>query len=154
MEQNYRIDAQLKKHIIRTNDAVSINYDGLITEKEYSFTLTTRKKYNNLYTFRHELYEFLKSIDYKYAINGKMEYHDQKGNKDKVHAHGVLYCGNPPKGNSTNTFRFKIEKLTTPTVWNNYIKKDIMKTLERHHDIQTGMFTYNQSPIILFDQVE
>lgn len=150
--ENYRVDLQKCRTVIRTEDAVSINYDGNTTKNLFAVTITTRKKYDNLYHFRNDLYEFLKSIDYKYAVKGFMEFHKQIGKRDKAHAHGVLYYGNPPQGNKKNPFRFQVTRLNDPKVWDAYCKKDIMETLETHHNIKTGMFNYYKKPITLFHE--
>lgn len=140
----------LDKKVIRTLDAVSINYDGMQTKNIFAGTITSRKKYNNLYYFRKELYNFLSSINYKYAVKGFMEFHEQRGRQDKVHCHCVLYYGVPPKGNKQNPFNFQISKIESPSIWDNYMKKDIMNTLERQHDIKTGFINYIKKPRILF----
>ena len=154
MSQKYTKDLNNEKRIIRTLDAVSINYDGRQTDKLFACTITSRKKYNNLYTFRYELYEFLKSIDYKYGIKGFMEFHNQRGRQDKVHAHCVVYFGNPPKNNKQNPFNFQITKLENPTIWDNYCKKDIINTLEQQHNIKTGLFNYYKKPVYLWGKDE
>lgn len=136
--------------VIKTEDAVSINYDGAFTEKTFACTITSRKKYNNIYKFRDALYEFLSSINYKYAIKGFMEFHEQGGRQDKVHAHCVVYFGNPLKNNKSNPFNFRIAPLTDPKIWDNYCKKHIMETLERNHAIKTGIFTHYKKPVCLF----
>jgi len=148
---SFHIDAQNNKTVIKTLDAVSINYDGKQSERQFACTITSRKKYNNLYTFRNELYQFLASINYTYAIKGYMEFHNQKGRQDKVHAHCVVYYGTPPKNNKSNPFYFKISPLTNAHVWDEYCRKEIMQTLETHHNIKTGLFNYYKKPVSLFD---
>lgn len=132
------------------SDKAVINYDGQIKDQQYALTITSRKKYSELTEFRTALYEFLSSIDYNYAVKGYMEYHNQVGREAKVHCHGVTSFGNPPKNNSKNPFTFKLSKMETPTVWESYCKKEIMATLERCHDIKTGLFNYYKKPVYLF----
>lgn len=143
---SYRISSQNEKTWLRTVDTVKINYEGKVTSKLYACTITSRKKFSSLYTFRAELYQFLKSIDYNYGIQGYMEYHNQKGRETKVHMHGVLFFGNVPKGNKHNTFTIKISKLATPQIWDSYCRKEIWATICRHHDIQTGIFKWHNKP--------
>lgn len=150
MLNSFAVSLDQQRRIISTLDAVSVNYDGIMTEKLFACTITSRKKYSSLYTFRHELYNFLAEINYKHAVKGYMEFHGQKGKQDKVHLHAVLYMGNPPKGNKKNSFNFHISKMDTPHVWDAYCKKEIMYTLERHHDIQTGIFNYHNKVRVLF----
>lgn len=150
----YRIDASNKKTIIRTLDAVSIDYNGRMSSKLYAVTITSRKKYNDIYQFRNELYQFLSDIGYDFAVKGFMEFHCQKGRQDKVHGHGVVFSGQPPTGNKSNPFHFKICKLDDPDVWDGYCKKEILRTLEINHDIKTGMFNYHKKPIFLFTESE
>lgn len=135
-------------------DPVLLNYEGQTSKNVFALTITSRRKYTNLYIFRKALYEFLKSIDYKYEIRGFMEFHGQKGRQDKVHAHGVCYFGNPPKGNKTNPFNFRIDKITDPKGWEKYCVKDIFQTLKTHHNIQTGLFNYYKKPVCLWGEDE
>lgn len=126
-----------------------INYDGIITTKLFACTITSRVKYISLLDFRNALYKFLTDIEYKYAIKGFQEYHNYKTTADKVHMHGIVYYGNPPKNNKHNPFTFRISSLATPHVWDNYCKKEIFSTLQKHHDIQTGLFYWHQEPYLL-----
>lgn len=148
---SYKIGESKAKRVIRTLDAVSINYDGKMTDKIYAVTITSRKKYNNLYHFREDLYSFLSKIGYDHAVKGFMEFHSKGKTMDKVHAHCVVFNGNPPKDNTKNRFHFKINKITDSDAWLGYCKKDILETLERQHDIVTGMINYRKKPVCLFD---
>lgn len=144
---SYHTDSNNNKLFIKTQDMIRINYDGEVTSKKWAVTITSRRKYDNLYYFRAELYDFLKSIDYKYAVLGFMEYH--KG--CRVHMHGVLFHGNPPKFNSKNNFHFFIKPLNNQTDWDGYTLKDVWPTIQKEQDIKDGIFMHHKKPIILWD---
>lgn len=147
---SYLIDQSRKRRILRTLDSVSLDYSGKMSERLYAVTITSRKKYNNLYAFREAFYKFLNSIGYDFAIKGYMEFHSVGKNMDKVHAHGYVFNGNPPKNNLKNQFHFHIRRIEDKDAWDYYCKKEIMETLERHHDIKTGLYNYIRKPRILF----
>lgn len=151
---SYTHEQTLKRRVLRTLDSVSLDFTGRMTDKIYAVTITSRKKYNNLYQFREAFYKFLNSIGYDFAIKGYMEFHSQGKNMDKVHAHGYVFNGNPPKNNLKNQFHFHIRRIEDKDAWESYCKKDIMETLERHHDIRTGLYNYKRKPVILFTESE
>lgn len=154
--ESHSVDLQRIKRLEHTRDKVLINYDGIQAQKQFACTITTpaKSKYTNMYAFRQGLYAFLKSIDYKYEVKGFMEFHDQAGRQDKVHCHCVVWFGTPPKNNKKHPFHFCIEPLTDKLGWSAYCRKDIIRTLERQHDIHTGLITHIMKPRYLFTEDE
>lgn len=121
-------------------DSVVINYHGKFSNKLFCGTITSRKKFRTPCEFRDALYNFLRDINYNYAVQGTMEYHEQEGRQDKVHAHVMLFSGNPPKGNKSNMFHFHVHKLDNKEGWANYCKKNVTKTIERCVYIVSGLY--------------
>ncbi len=106
-------------------DSKSVNYEGKVKDDNvYAVTITSRKSYDDALDFRKDLYVFLSSIKYRYSVRGVFERHNQKGREDKLHVHGITYCGNPPKCNKTNQFYFKLVKITNLERWISYCLKD------------------------------
>lgn len=129
---------KLSEHGLR--DSLDINYEGKFSNKLFAGTITSRKKFRTPLEFRDELYKFLSEINYSYAIQGTMEYHEQEGRQDKVHAHVMLFCGNPPKGNKSNMFFFHVHKLDNKEGWSSYCKKHSVRTLETAMNIASGFY--------------
>lgn len=126
-------------------DSLNIKYEGKYTNKLFAGTITSRKKYRTPLEFREALYEFLSSINYKYAIQGISEYHESRGKQDKVHCHVMLFCGNPPKGNKKNSFAFHIHPITKLEGWKWYMNKNTEKTLENAMRIYSGFYDFVMS---------
>lgn len=106
-------------------DDKRICYEGNSNTKIYCVTLTSRQAYNTPLEFREALYEWLSSIQWTKSVIAVMERHNQIGKTDKIHAHGYVYSGNPPKGNRTNPFYFKVNKCRDVDGWNVYCSKGI-----------------------------
>lgn len=126
-------------------DSVAIDYEGKWSKNLFAGTITSRKKFRTPIEFRHAFYNFLREINYGYAIAGVMEYHEQKGRQDKVHAHVMLYSGGHPKNNKTNLFSFHIQKISNEKWWKYYCSKNIMHTLEQARAVYSGHYDFIQS---------
>jgi len=134
---------------IKVADELKICYEGHFrNDKAFAYTITSRKLYRNPEQFRAELYKFLSNINYKTAIIGSMEYHE---NSVKVHAHCIGSCGNPPKGNTTNDFHIRIDKIHNINGWIGYINKHNHITIEQASEIRSGIFDLHRKKICLFD---
>ncbi len=110
--------------LLGIEDSRVINYDGKLAT-QYAITITSRTQYTDELSFRRDLYQFLSSIKYQYAIQGIFETHEQKGREHKLHVHGVCNRGHPPKGNKKNSFYFKIKKIHNLDGWHRYCRKAI-----------------------------
>lgn len=123
-------------------DSVKLDYEGKWSKNLFAGTITSRKKFRTPIEFRQAFYNFLREINYSYAISGIMEYHDQKGRQDKVHAHVMLYSGHHPKNNKHNMFTFHIQKVSNNAGWTSYCGKNIMATLEQARSVFSGHYDY------------
>lgn len=123
-------------------DSLVIKYDGKYSNRLFAGTVTSRKKFRTPLEFREALYIFLSNIGYKYAIQGISEFHESEGKQDKVHAHVVLFCGNPPKGNKKNPFTFHVHPISSLEGWKWYMNKNTERTLEMAMAVYSGYYDY------------
>lgn len=112
------------------NSPLVINAGHIEGPSLYALTVTSRKSYTTPEEFEKAFKKFLLSIKYSYKISLILEQHEASGNESKMHGHGILYCGVPPKNNKKNSFYFNIIKLQNLAGWMNYCNKNVPKTLK------------------------
>lgn len=128
-------------------DSLRVVHEGEntgLTSREFAVTITSRATYHQASEFREKLHEFLNNVGYSHNIDAVCEYHTRKGSQDKIHAHGFVMYGNPPKGNRLNPFNFKIKKITNRKQWVLYCLKRINDSLARSTYLKIEKDTENE----------
>lgn len=102
--------------------------------------------------FKRLLNDFLNYKQYKYHLNGVLEYHKPTGalRNGGLHLHGFAYCRNPPRDNKNNLFHFHLSQPDEIKGIKGYIlysQKAISETEKRFKELASIPIT----PKCLFD---